>query len=202
MSAGVCWPSLQAAAMSHPLRHTPESVRFLADRTVGKLARWLRILGYDTLYWPQLTPVGLLAEGRRQGRVILSRNIRILQGRRVSPSSRSDETRRPWVKDAPACVFIRSDHFRQQLKQVVETLGLEVTSAVLNRCVACNQVLQVVSKAEVEARVPAYVWSTQSAFRRCPGCGRIYWPASHRDHILAELERLGLAAATETRAEH
>ncbi len=169
--------------MSHPPRHSPESVRFLADRTVGKLARWLRILGYDTLYWPQLTPAGLLTEGRRQDRVILSRNTRILR-----------------AKDAPACVFIRPDHFRQQLTQVVEALGLEVTRAVLSRCVVCNQALRAAAKAEVEARVPAYVWRTQSAFRRCPGCGRVYWPASHRAHVLDELERLGLTAATETRA--
>ena len=170
--------------MSHPPRHSPQSIQFLADRTVGKLARWLRILGYDTLYLPQLTPAGLLDEGRRQGRTILTRNTRILR-----------------AKDAPACVFIEPDHFRQQLKQVVETLQLDVVHAVLSRCVECNQALRAVPKAEVQALVPDYVWHTQSAFRRCLRCKRVYWAASHRDSILAELKRMGLVAETETPTE-
>jgi uncharacterized protein with PIN domain len=149
---------------------------FLADRMVGKLARWLRILGYDTAYLPQLSPAGILREARRQGRIILTRDTRILRG-----------------KDAPPLVFIHSDWFREQLKQVVEALQLDPVRLLFTRCAECNQVLEGVAKDEaVQARVPEYVWQTQNEFRRCPECQRIYWGATHKDHILIELQQLGL----------
>lgn len=168
--------------MSHAntatLRGTP-SPSFLADRTVGKLSRWLRILGYDTLYLPQLLPAGLLREGRRQGRIILTRNTDILR-----------------AKDTPAFIFIQHDRFREQLKQVVETLQLDPVQAVLSRCIACNETLQLIEKDQVQdqvqGKVPTYVWQTQTEFQRCPACRRIYWGATHRERVLAELKQLGL----------
>ena len=164
--------------------HTTTNTRtpspsFLADRTVGKLARWLRILGYDSVYLPQLLPAGLLREGRRQGRIILTRNTGIFR-----------------AKDAPTFIFIQHDRFRDQLKQVVETLQLDPVQAVLSRCIECNQALQLIEKDhvqdQVKNKVPAYVWQTQTEFRRCPQCRRIYWGATHRDNVLAELKQLGL----------
>ena len=150
-------------------------VTFLADRTVGKLVRWLRILGYDTRYLPQLSPAGLVREGRRQGRIILTRNTRIHR-----------------FRDAPTFVFIERDRFRDQLKQVVTALKLDPVARLLSRCVACNQPLEVVAKESVRAKVPAYTWQTQTTFHCCPRCRRIYWGATHRAHILAELRQLGL----------
>ncbi len=149
--------------------------RFLADRMVGKLAKWLRILGYDTVSLPQLSPEGVMREGRRQGRLILTRDTRLLRR-----------------KDAPPFVFVRSDRFREQLKQVVNTLQLDPQRALFTRCAECNQVLEEVAKDEVRDRVPEYVWQTQREFRRCPECHRLYWGATHRDHVLAELHQLGL----------
>ena len=163
---------------THTATHTgTPSPSFLADRTVGKLARWLRILGYDTVYLPQLLPAGLLREGRRQRRIILTRNTGILR-----------------AKDAPAFIFIQHDRFREQLKQVVETLQLDPAQAVLSRCIECNQALQLIEKDQVQIqdKVPEYVWQTQTEFRRCPACRRIYWGATHRDNVLAELKQLGL----------
>jgi len=149
--------------------------RFLADRMLGKLARWLRILGYDTAYLPQLSPVGIMREGRRQGRLILTRDTRLLRR-----------------KDAPPFIFVHSDHFREQLFQVVDTLHLDPTRALFSRCLECNQVLQEAAKDEARECVPEYVWQTQGEFRRCQQCHRLYWGATHREHVLAELQRLGM----------
>src|SRR5262245_28390815 len=91
-----------------PLLGVNPPPRFLADRMVGRLARWLRILGYDTAYLPQLSPAGLLREGRQQGRIILTRDTRLLHH-----------------QDAPPLVFIESDLFREQLKQVLDELRLD-----------------------------------------------------------------------------
>jgi uncharacterized protein with PIN domain len=154
------------------------SCRFLADRTLGKLAKWLRILGYDTAYLPQLTPDGLVREGRRQGRIILTRNTRLLRR-----------------KDGPPLVFVQSDHFRDQLRQVVDSCHLDPIQRLFTRCIACNEILEEVPKDVVRDRVPEYVWNTQEVFCRCRHCQRIYWGATHRDHVLDELRRLGLIGA-------
>jgi uncharacterized protein with PIN domain len=149
--------------------------RFLVDRMLGKLARWLRILGYDTAYLPQLSPEGIMREGRRQGRLILTRDTRLLRR-----------------KDAPPFVFVHGDRFREQLHQVVDTLHLDPLRALFTRCVECNRTLEEVAKDKLHDRVPEYVWQTQNEFRRCPECHRLYWGATHRDHVLAELQRLGM----------
>jgi len=154
--------------------------RFLADRMLGRLARWLRILGYDTAYLPQLSPVGVMREGRRQGRLILTRDTRLLRR-----------------KDAPPLLFVHSDHFREQLFQVIDTLHLDPTRALFSRCVECNRVLQEAAKDEVREQVPEYVWHTQDEFRRCPQCRRLYWGATHREHVLEELRKLGVAGKEE-----
>jgi uncharacterized protein with PIN domain len=149
--------------------------RFLADRMVGRLGRWLRILGYDTISLPQLSPIGLLREGRKQGRIILTRDTRLLRR-----------------KDTPPLVFIASDHFREQLRQVIDTLQLDPLRKIFTRCAECNQLLEDVAKEDVCGSVPAYVWQTQNEFRRCPECRRLYWGATHKEHVLQELQRLGV----------
>jgi uncharacterized protein len=142
---------------------------------LGRLAKWLRILGYDTAYLPQLSPEGVLREGRKQRRIILTRNTRLLRR-----------------KDVPPLVFVRSDHFREQLRQVIEECHLHPQQQLLTRCIECNLVPEEVAKDEVRSRVPVYVWQTQETFRRCPRCNRIYWGATHRNHVLNELQRIGV----------
>ena len=154
---------------------TSDFPRFLADRMVGRLATWLRILGYDTAYLPQLSPQGLLREGRRQGRILLTRDTRLLR-----------------QKDAPPLIFIRDDHFREQLQQVVAECHLTPLASLFSRCSECNQVLEEVTKEHIQAQVPEYVWQTQETFHRCLECRRIYWGATHKTRVLAELRRVGI----------
>lgn len=152
--------------------------RFLADRMVGRLGKWLRILGYDTAYLPHLSPQGLLREGRRQGRILLTRDTRLLR-----------------QKDAPPFIFIRDDHFREQLKQVIQECQLTSIASLFSRCAECNEMLEAVATATIQDQVPEYVWQTQETFHRCPECHRIYWGATHKLRVLAELRRLGLRDA-------
>jgi len=149
--------------------------RFLADKTVGRLAKWLRILGYDTAYLPQLSPQGLIREGRRQERIILTRDARVVR-----------------QKNLPPCVFIRDDWFRDQLRQVVTSCRLDPLCFLFTRCSECNGLLADLSKDKVRDRVPAYVWDTQSEFRHCPSCHRLYWGATHKEHVIEELRRMRL----------
>jgi uncharacterized protein with PIN domain len=140
-------------------KETP-SLRLLADGMLGKLARWLRLMGYDTAYDNAAGDPELARRARSEGRVLLTRD-RELAGRRGLHT-----------------LLIRSDTLKEQLQEVREALGPPPCPA-LSRCTVCNEALESVSPQEIADLVPAYVLRTQTVFRRCPGCGRVYWPGSH-----------------------
>lgn len=144
-------------------------MRFLADTMLGKLAKWLRILGYDVLYYPNLGDAQLLELARAENRILLTRD---------------EELRR-------RCrgIALSSDDWREQLCELAQAIGLE-TSGLFTRCLECNVPLEIVSGAEVEGSVSAYILATQEEFGRCPECGRIYWKGTHFAHALTEVERL------------
>jgi uncharacterized protein with PIN domain len=148
------------------------AARFAVDTMLGRLARWLRIVGHDTAYGPHLRRRELAACARREGRLLLTRDTRLVRD-----------------PDLPPHLFITSDQFREQLRQVAATVPLG-GEGLLSRCLDCNRPLDAVARERVRDRVPPFVWETNQRFLSCGGCGRIYWPATHRAHIVSELERL------------
>ena len=151
-------------------------MKFVADKMLGRLARWLRIIGHDVTYGPHLAGSGLLRAARKEGRLILTRD-------------RSVAKRSP-----PGYLLIESDHFREQLKEVVRAFGLDPFKDAFTRCVECNALLESVLKQAVEGKVPPYVFSTQEKFSFCSVCRRIYWPATHQQKMLEELRALGFGS--------
>ncbi|MGH7873996.1 MAG: Mut7-C RNAse domain-containing protein [Candidatus Binatia bacterium] len=149
-------------------------VTFAADRMLGRLAKWLRVLGFDVIYGPHLTGYGLIHAARAYGRIILTRDRRLKQ------------------KQPPPFLLIASDHYRDQLRQVIEAFHLEISAQVFKRCLRCNSLLEPQSKQAVEAFVPPYVFSTQDSFFRCSRCRKVYWPATHHQRMVTELRELGL----------
>jgi uncharacterized protein with PIN domain len=139
-----------------------EAPRFLADAMLGRLAKWLRILGYDAAYFPGEDD-DLLRQARGEGRILLTRDTRLLRRRGL-----------------PAHVFIESDHVTDQLRQVVGALRLDPESPPERRCVRCNVILESRPKAEILGLVPEFVWSHHETFWGCPRCRRIYWAGTHR----------------------
>jgi len=148
-------------------------IRFVADPALGRLARWLRLLGYDASFGRHLTGAALLAAARREGRVLLTRDTRLMKR-----------------KDLPPHLFIKSDHFREQLKQVIGHFKVKIDRGVFGRCIECNLATVSVAKDGVAGKVPPYVFTTQETFSRCPSCGKIYWRATHYDHVRSELAKL------------
>jgi uncharacterized protein with PIN domain len=146
---------------------------FLADAALGRLATWLRLLGYDTVYARGAAESELIRRARDENRVLLTRNTRLLRRRALPPH-----------------VFVTSDDFRAQLRQVITACGLDTSIGFLARCSRCNVTLAAIERAEACASVPAYVCATQETFARCPMCGRIYWGATHVERMRAELRRL------------
>lgn len=145
-------------------------VKFAADRMLGRLARWLRVIGQDVIYGPHLSGRGLIRAARADDRLILTRDRRLKQ------------------KQPPPYLLIESDRCREQLRQVVRDCGLAIAEEKLfSRCLECNTVLQPKPKETVAGLVPPYVLSTQERFFSCPTCRRIYWRATHHQRMLDQL---------------
>jgi uncharacterized protein with PIN domain len=153
---------------------TPPQLKFAADRMLGRLAKWLRVLGQDVTYGRHLSGAGLIHAARQENRVILTRD------RRLS------------FRQPPEFLFIESDQFREQLRQVVSRFDLLRRDDLFTRCLACNSWLQPRSKDSVKELVPGYVFLTQEKFFGCAECRRIYWPATHHQKMLQEIKNLGL----------
>lgn len=143
----------------------------VADDHLAKLARWLRILGFDTLYFPKIENQELIRRAVEENRVILTRDTDIAG----DPGS-------------ARCLLIASDNWIEQLKQVVAELKLKVSSeSLFSRCLLCNSPLEPIPREEVQDRVPPFVFQTQKSFVRCPSCDKLYWQGTHVSHVLDEL---------------
>jgi uncharacterized protein with PIN domain len=167
-------------------RENGEAPRFLADAMLGRLARWLRILGFDAEYFPGEDD-DLLRKARLEGRVLLSRDTHLIQ--RCAVESRPGPG--PGAGLLSAHLFIQSDHVMEQLRQVVAALGLDLATPRPHRCTCCNMVLQSRDKGEVLGLVPEFVWSQHQSFWACPGCRRIYWPGTHWRRMEETIRGLG-----------
>jgi uncharacterized protein with PIN domain len=145
---------------------------FAVDAMLGRLAKALRILGYDASYDPRIDDADLKLLALREGRIVLTRDREIAD------------------TNLPLRVhLIESDRPEEQLRQVVRELSLETEGALFTRCLVCNVPVEDVPRRQVEARVPPYVLSTQKRFARCPRCGRVYWAATHVDAARRWLDR-------------
>ena len=151
---------------------------FVADKMLGRLARWLRLVGRDVLYGPNFSGRGLAEAARRDARVMLTRDRR-------------------WLRDpdSPPLLFVEADGFRDQLRQVVTHYGFDPYAHLFERCAECNGDLETVGRDAAAGKVPAFVLETQERFLRCLGCRHLYWQATHVTRVRDELRRMGFAPA-------
>lgn len=141
------------------------------DRTAGRLARWLRILGLDTEYMATCDASAVARRARQSGRTVITRN-------RALPERLGGNG-----------ILLASEHLEEQIRQIVEEVGRE-SLAPFSRCNACNERLMPVSRDSVRGRVPAYVYEHQERFSVCPVCGRYYWQGTHWHIMHREIERI------------
>jgi uncharacterized protein with PIN domain len=142
--------------------------RFVADVMLGRLARWLRALGFDTLYFRDAPDARLLGLALREDRRLLTRDAAL-------------------ARRARAIGFlVRAERLDDQLREVATGCAL-TGGRPLRRCLECNAVLAPVPPAAVRDLVPPYTLATQGEFWRCPGCHRVFWPGSHAVGILRRL---------------
>ena len=142
--------------------NSESEICFTAESTLGKLAKWLRILGFDTSYEPGFSAEKAMDSGRKN-RILLTRTERVRDG-----------------KLPQEFIFITSNIPFEQLREVIDTLDIIYTDTrPFSRCIRCNTRIQPVDKDSVQGNVPDFIWQTCDIFQTCGRCRRIYWPGSH-----------------------
>jgi len=147
-------------------------MKFIADSMLGKLAKWLRVLGHDVLYSAKLDDPELARIARLENRILLTRDTQLVKRRGVK------------------FVLISSEHPEQQVRQLMEELGITVDADSFSRCLICNTVLTNVEAQTVAREVPPYVLATQTRFCRCPTCSRVYWRGTHWQRMQDKLRKI------------
>jgi uncharacterized protein len=153
-----------------PTKDTPP--RLFVDAMLGRLARWLRLMGYDAAYWRDGSDAALIRQARAEERVIVTGDRQLAARRGVR------------------AVLVTSGSLDDQMAEVrasLEVLAPGVPEP-FSRCPECNGALENLPGESARDLVPTYVWHTQSAFRRCPDCGRVYWKGTHWPGMQARLE--------------
>lgn len=136
--------------------------KFIADGMLGRLARWLRILGFDTEYFSGKDKYFMLWKARKEKRVILTRDINL------------------FAQNKDNCVFIKSEDLKQQIKELIKMTELVLKKELFfSRCNVCNNILKQKNLVDVIDKIPEYVAKTQRNFSYCNICGRIYWQGTH-----------------------
>lgn len=146
-------------------------MKFIADAMLGKLAKWLRLLGYDTYYETDISDDDLLRIANGEDRIILTRDTLLIRR-----------------KLCRRYLFILDDYVQNQLRQTIDAFHLSASP--FSRCLICNVIIREVEKSSVQNQVPEYTYKTQDRFAQCPQCGRVYWPGTHVEQALKCLDHL------------
>lgn len=147
--------------------------RFITDDALGKLNKWLRILGFDAQFGADL------AGGRSVDKQIERKRIFLTRSKTNNLAETGESLR------------IESDHVFDQLKEIIHHLGIgRKNIKPFTRCIRCNNPLQRIDKSALRGRIPDYPWETHNRFFQCPSCGRIFWPGTHIQRNREIIERL------------
>jgi len=148
-------------------------MKLLLTRELGRLAKWLRILGFDTEYFKEANISSLIIQALRENRVIITRNHRLPRsaGLRI--------------------ILIKEEKLKEQLREALKALEISLDSVLMfSRCIICNEELVEIAKDQIKDRVPEYVFNTQKNFISCPKCERIYWQGTHWGNVETILKEI------------
>ncbi|MGB2599172.1 MAG: Mut7-C RNAse domain-containing protein [Candidatus Omnitrophota bacterium] len=148
-----------------------KEAKFIATQELGKLAKWLRILGHDCVYYDKKETPGLIIRALRDRRILLTRSATLTKYKGIR------------------VLVIKHDHVEEQVEQVVQELGFALDEeGIFQRCVECNTLLGDFARDEAKEKVPEYVFQTQERFKKCPTCDKIFWKGTHWDMVGKWLE--------------
>jgi hypothetical protein len=145
---------------------------FIADCHLGRLAKYLRLLGFDTLYYNSISDDELIEQANVQSRIILTRD------------------RGLYERHEAKCIFLEEVETRSQLLELIGALKLRKLCRPFSRCLRCNALLEPVAKEAVMELLPPKVVRFFDDFQRCPSCGRIFWHGDHYRHMQSYVDTL------------
>jgi uncharacterized protein with PIN domain len=147
---------------------------FVVDQMLGRLSKWLRLLGYDSLYSNSIDDSDLVRIAKDEGRILLTRDTRLMKRRAIKNGE---------IK----AVLIKYDNLDDQLEQLSKELNIGKRGEEQLFCAKCNFPIKPIRKADAYKHVPDYVYQTQTEFAKCSHCGRYYWPGTHWARIQEKL---------------
>jgi len=168
------YPVFESLDISGVTRLRPEPLRmsaFILDVHLGKLAKYLRMLGFDTLYRNDYEDQEIIDISVKEKRIILTRDIGILKTSKVTHG-----------------YWIRSQQPGAQVKEVIRRFDLAKSINPLNRCIECNGRIENVNKDEIISQLKPKTIQYFHEFYRCTGCGKVYWEGSHFSKMLNKIE--------------
>jgi hypothetical protein len=137
---------------------------------LGKLAKWLRILGFDAVFFSRIDDLDLLKLAKKENRVLLTKDTGLLE-----------------QADIPS-LYIESDDWEDQVVQVLRHFKLKDQMRPYSRCVECNAALKDLPKERAENLVTPFVYKNAESFSLCPECGRVFWPGTHHRHMRSKID--------------
>jgi uncharacterized protein len=170
------YPMFEALDVGSTARLRPAPLRdprFVVDVNLGRLARLLRVLGFDVWWSSDADDATLAGISLDQRRILLTRDRGLLKRRAITHG-----------------LFVHSQHPEEQTVEVIKRLDLRERLAPFTRCVRCNGALAAVDKREVLDQLEPLTRQHYEEFRRCAECGRIYWAGSHHARLVGLVERL------------
>jgi uncharacterized protein with PIN domain len=145
---------------------------FIADCHLGKLAKYLRFMGFDTLYFAQIDDNDLIDLANDERRVILTRDRELYERKKAE------------------CILLKTVAMEEQLKEVITIFHLQKFHPQRSRCIVCNEPLQAVKKEDIIDKIPSKVGTYFSYFEMCKRCERIYWHGDHYKRMKASLDEI------------
>ena len=149
-------------------------MKFIADCMLGRLAKWLKILGFDVLYFSKVDDRDLVEISRREGRVLLTRDTGLIE----KTSRRKNR------------FFVASDDWQEQVAEVLDAFGLWGEARPNSRCLECNRALKPLARERARNLVTPYVLEHAASFALCPECGRVFWQGTHYGDMERKIEIL------------
>jgi len=146
-------------------------MKFVVDCMLGKCAKWLRILGFDTLFFSKAEDNRLIRIAREQDRILLTRDTGIIEKAKK-------------IK----VLFIQSERWKAQVQQVLDELDIKKQVRPYSRCIECNVALKPLSKKQAKNLVAPFVYERSDSFALCPKCGRVFWPGTHHSDMNFKIE--------------
>jgi uncharacterized protein with PIN domain len=147
--------------------------KFIADVHLGRLARYLRMMGFDVLYENNFEDDEIVRISLGEKRAILTKDRGILK--------RSEVTHGYWV---------RSSKVEEQVIEIIKRFDLKKLIKEFTRCIKCNSILEPISKNEIISAIPPKVSKSRKSFSVCPSCKKFYWKGTHHQRMLSFIKTI------------